>query len=492
MLYIVQHSSTRDQFMEAENVPQNAKEIGDNPKPDQAGSKETGSIGSALRQFAAKVVEKVKENIVASIATGIVTLMSGALALAWGVIFAPTQMPLGTFNIAIAEFGQVDMTGQLQPWNLGKGLSVELYTEVVNEIANIGSKIVVWSDSPDVKKKTTIGRLSSKDAAKAKANEINANLVIHGNLSITDRKPATFAPKFYVAKSANISDTDVIGDYQFGPDIPTGDLSLLENEMRIRTQVLILFAKGLSYDSFGDPDQALSYFTQTYQVQGWKGKGREVVDFFVGREWLNKKQYDNALSSFKSVIESPNSDDWIRARAYLGEGNVYYQRAEQIPDPKDRIEMVEQAVTAYSEAAKLPAQSIGELVEFKAHLTLGDAYRLEGEAYFHRGEYDTADDFYDKAAKQITMAITLANKEGIKQSLDLAYLGLGAVYHEQGALRLGQGNKEDGKASLRKATDQYTSCITYIDTQNPRASGTRKICDEYRSMALKSLEDESK
>lgn len=125
-------------------------------------------------------------------------------ALFWS---RPTEMT-GSFNVAVAEFGQISPMGQVEPSASGQRLSEWIFKTLRDEYKSLPT-VQIWHDNLDLTdKRVTIGLMRGNTpeerskAAAALAQKINAHVVIYGNLD-SNYNSAGFIPEFYVANRAN-------------------------------------------------------------------------------------------------------------------------------------------------------------------------------------------------------------------------------------------------------------------------------------------------
>ena len=103
---------------------------------------------------------------------------------------------------------------------------------------------------------------------------------------------------------------------------------------------------GIMWDLQGYPARALAAFNDVKdRVRKIPGqKDNEVIYFFIGREYLMQKQYDQAKDNFTSAI-GINPD---YALAHIGLGGVYFARAALIPAEASQKADLQNAVNEYT------------------------------------------------------------------------------------------------------------------------------------------------
>jgi tetratricopeptide (TPR) repeat protein len=431
-------------------------------------------------------------NIPRAVQIGIVIAVLAIVALAALVAFqvfrprGPAQMT-GEFNVAVAQFGQVGADGEVQSSEDSQRLSQWLFERLEVEYESLSPELVVqvWHDSLDLG--VTIGIVPGStpqaraESAAELAQKINADMVIYGNLAVHE-EPARFAPEFYVAELPEAE--EIVGHHELGAPVSVqipidrlGTRLQVNQKLTARAKALSLFTIGLAWEVAGNPAKALEFFRQVEQIEDWKdNEGKEIVYLFIGREalflWLDGEEREQeALSAFEKAL-ALNSN---YARAYVGLGNFYGQKAERLLDemrsePADQAiamefdQFITEAIGKYRRALETEPDSAEAQVQIKAHLALGGAYRAKGNASIIRTEYDAADSLLDTAIDETQTALSLIQEQDYR-NLGQAYLGLGTVYQLKAHLQLVQGEEEGSKTLFTEALGAYTQCIEYADAQ---------------------------
>ena len=406
----------------------------------------------------------------------LIVLVAGSAFLAWN-LWVPDRMT-GLFNIAVAEFGQVDTQGQVRPSPRGQLISQRLFNGLLIEFDNLPFKVrqdmqpQLWHDSLGLtRKRARIGLVSGEtrearaEAARQLARRINAHVVIYGNLP-ANGSGAGFVPEVYVSPGAGIdAEADkLVGVYQPTGAIPVQLLDkandpVVGRSITIRlnswTNVLSLFSIGLMYDLLGYPGRALPVLQQAKDELASTGEeGNEVLWFFIGREALWLKRDEEAQPAFEEAVRlNPNY-----ARARLGLGDIHLNKAyRQSSAERTRSEApdLEQAITEYQRALEVAEPS----VKAEALYSLGIAYRLKGETLLNLADYPAADSGLVTAIEYLSATLDgLRNTEQYRL-LAQTYLSLGEVYEDQGHAQLRQNNKEGSRPFFEKALASYDQCI---------------------------------
>ena len=415
----------------------------------------------------------VPARLVVAVVIAFVGLVALSALLAWSQV--PDKMS-GLFNVAVADFGEVDTSGHAHLSQRGQVISQRLFKGLQIEFDNLPANVrqdlqpQIWHDSlGPTQKRATIGFIPGDTqeeralAVAAKAKQINAHIVIYGNLP-SSTSDAGFVPEIYVAAGAGLGvEADKTAGFYNPPGaIPvqlfdkTND-SIASRSITIRlnswTSSISLFTIGLMYDLLGYPGRALPVLQQAADEMTSTGdEGSEVLWYFIGRENLWLRHDDAAQPAFEQALSL--KPDYARAR--LGLGDVYLGKAERQP-AAERLTSPEldQAIAEYNQAL----QTIEPSLRDEALYALGGAYRLEGETHLNVGDYVAADVAFIMATNYLSATIPMLAQEEKYRMLAQAYATLGTAYEEEGHSQLRQGNKEASRPLLEKARETYDLCI---------------------------------
>ncbi|HEX7568312.1 MAG TPA: hypothetical protein VF355_07065 [Anaerolineaceae bacterium] len=417
-----------------------------------------------------------------------------AAAVFFGLrLLGPDHMT-GSFNLAVAEFGQLDANGRvvsspngpLISQRLYEGLKIELDSLSPADRANFQPQ--VWQDSLDItQKRVKIGIIPGDTpqarlaAACSLGQKINANVVIYGNLP-PDLSSGTFIPEFAVCDNVDLRvDADeIVGAHQLIQGIPVQLLSQLGRpgtDLAVNIKInswsgtVSLFSIGIMYDLQGRSDLALGVFQQAReQLKSGAGSAGEVLWFFIGREELTLASPTAArdgvdhLANAQAAFEEALKINPSYARAHIGLGGVFFSRA-QLLQPVDRLKSADLAgaFQEYQSALNSAPDSAGALIDTKAHLGLAATWILEGAAQQESNQPAKASDSYDRAIQSASAAVQPLTEAKQYRALALVYLTLGEAYQEQGNLKLQQVDKDASRTFLKKASDSYNLCIQQKD-----------------------------
>jgi tetratricopeptide (TPR) repeat protein len=417
-----------------------------------------------------------------------------ALGLFFGLrLLGPDHMT-GSFNLAVADFGQVDASGKVTASDRGKQISQRLYEGLKIELDSLSPadranfQPQVWQDSLDVtQKRVSIGLIpgdtpqARETAACALAKQINANVVIYGNLP-PDGSTTPFIPEFALCDNTalRVDADELVGAHQLIDGLPAQLLSQMgrpDTDLAVNiklnswTGALALFSIGIMYDLQGQSNLALGVFQQArQQLNSSAGSGGEVLFFFIGREELTlasptvSPESATHLANAQAAFEQALKINPAYARAHIGLGGVFYSRAlTQVPAERLKNPDLDNALKEYQAALAGASASAGALIEPKARLSLATTWILQGEAQRDSDQMPQATDSFNQAVQASTAAIQPLVDARQYRVLAQAYLTLGEAYHELGHLSLLKNDPQSGREAFTKAAQNYELCIQQKD-----------------------------
>jgi tetratricopeptide (TPR) repeat protein len=418
-------------------------------------------------------------------------ILLALVALGWGLSqLGPTQMPTNSFNVAVAQIGELDANGQLQPSDDGAILSDLIFKGLREEYKNLpaGATVTVWHDNLGLtEKRGTIGLIADEATAIERAEALNADLVVYGNL-VTDENTVSFAPQFYINRQQGETGevNEIRGSFQLGGDIPflppldpSDDrlVTFLTSEMGLRATALRWFTEGFILDLAGQTPEAYQTFKQAEtELKSWpeQGQGKEILYYFIGRQALflarNELEAQKSFEKGGAPAARQEAEKYFNlaltsnpayARAQIGLGGVYFQRA-QLQEPAERLAApdIDEAINYYeqarTDAPKLPG---GTQLVREAQLGLAVAAYLKGEAYARLGYVDEALTYFEWTAREIEAILPAVQAEAHQQrSLVHLYLDLGSAYMQQADLWRNRGESARAAELYTQARDAYATC----------------------------------
>jgi tetratricopeptide (TPR) repeat protein len=347
-------------------------------------------------------------------------------------LLTPTATPMprmtGQFNVFVAEFGEIDESGQVQTDDHGYTLSVAIYEtlrRVYDELTVANSdlgRLEIWHDRL---RYTAVGVISGetpaerKAAAEEKAQSIGADMLIYG-YRVKQEDEEHLQYNFYFRSPAlqEVANPEtpwnapelIGGTYPFGEPIPVGigfDIDatqakrLVEGPLSVRSEALFWITVGLSYSITDQSEDALRIFRQVEeQAPDWQDRdGKWILYYLWGKEALTLRHYEEAITAFERAIDvNPNS-----VAAQVGLGGVYLDRAEtffgrgrDLPAEAEQcreaqnseagaatlaesMQDAERALTYFQKAQDLLAPSNDVLLQSLVEQSLGLIYRQQGQ-----------------------------------------------------------------------------------------------------------------
>jgi tetratricopeptide (TPR) repeat protein len=419
-------------------------------------------VGKNIIQIGTLVIPTIPLIVLGLIAAGGITLLGlrlGALAAPLG----PVQMQ-GAFNVAVAEFGQTDAAGRLQPSEDGQRLSQWVYDTLKAQRdafpdPDVRTDVQLWHDSlPPTEKGTTLGRVADEQAASKLAQRIGAHMLIWGNLDAQKR----FVPHFYISPQLQGDSDAVVGHYQLGSQPIVVNMAapeFVKRALTARTDALFWFTIGLRQENYGFADKALAVFQQAEKsatALNGAQEGQEILYFLMGQAALFAGDDNTAETALlRALAINPT---FVRGQVVLG--SVYLLRAQRLQGA-DRLETTDwqQAVTAYQRAITLAANSDDRLWgQGAAPLALGMAYKIYGDAYKNIGNFDEAVRYYDMALAKVNDSLGPLQAANDHRLLGQAYRTLGSTYWLKAQSVSPRSSKLD-PTLLQNAQKAYEQCI---------------------------------
>jgi tetratricopeptide (TPR) repeat protein len=350
-----------------------------------------------------------------------------ALATAGGIVYyrwwaaQPEPGPADTFNIAIAQFGEVTADG-IQATERTRRFMILLchYLDSETDLNNFGLEVHV-----DHKKMPVI----TEDAEAEKlAQQVDADLVVYGNVTIVGDR-GEFMPRFYV--SGRKSDIEVSGYNQLARPISfrTGDASEeeLNRTLRTRAAILVNYVKGLVYLNVEkrNVEGAAYSFRQAVREAEKEQEpfvGQEVLYLMLSyAEKISGNYAEAQVNVEKALALNPNY-----ARAFIGLGNIHYEQF--LAGDNDPV-LLDQAWDEYQMAMDATDRHANAYIDAKAMLGFGNIMTL-------RVRLGQGFDLLDRAVEYYLFVVHRHEQqpkdEGLARLAAYAYRNLGWVYDAQG------------------------------------------------------------
>ena len=428
--------------------------------------------------------------LAAIIAAGVLIIAGIALFNALWPLLQPVARMSGQFNIAVAQFSEIDTNGREHQTDNGLTLSRWVYDALKTEYATnpalggLGS-VEIWHDSPGIPgKNTELGIVAGDTAAERAtaagelANKVGAHMVIYGVVNAAD--PSGVALEFYIAPELQPETSAIIGQYQLGAPIPIqlpfdtsgplGNLAVGTN-LQTRTTALFYLTAGLTLDLLGRSQAALEILQEAEtKLTNWQdGDGKEILYFFIAREalFLARQKVDQE-PEFQALTQAAEEaarralaiqPAYVRAQVVLG--GVYLARAQRLPPVERLLEpsALNLAITAYEQAVALAEQDDDLFLQSVTHLALATALRTQGQTYYLTDELTQANQTFDQATAMLDTVIQPLTGAKQYRLLAQAYQVQGAAYWQQSDVYRQQGDPTGQKERLKQASAAFVGCI---------------------------------
>jgi predicted negative regulator of RcsB-dependent stress response len=367
-------------------------------------------------------------------------LVSSGIAGAYWYSQQPQKMT-GNYNIAIAQFGEIQADGKIKPSSSAEKISSTLFDFLDSEYqaSGLGLDVQVAHKNMPL--------IQEDSQAKKLAEEVHADIVIYGNVFVQNND-AEFSPRFYVAEHPDTR--ELTGQEELAYPIPfnISELSIgddINAELRVRTEILFSFTKALIYFSQNDMNsslQAIQTAISAAEKLDQAFAGEEVLYLVAAKVYLKQKDYDNADQMLHQALAlNPQY-----ARAYLGRGNMYYAQG-----------AYEEAKIEYELAYQAPGQPEGAYIPIKAHTGLGNVLVVLAQNAKDPVLFAEATEHYRYVINEYERT-----KDPILRSYTaISYFGLGAAYERQ--------NKID------EAIEAYQQAYSLTDDQSFKERITKEI-----------------
>ncbi|MEP7188826.1 MAG: hypothetical protein ABI901_06535, partial [Roseiflexaceae bacterium] len=473
------------------------------------------------------------------LASVIVVLLAGIGLMTWqlGQIFdtGVARMP-GTFNVAIADFNQLDANKQpSRDTAMGRQLSEWVYQVLTANrkvYANIDldaeATLSLWYDGlPRSVKTVGVGRITGSTAtereaaAAARAAAIGADVIIYGDID----PQRGLLPEFYVVPRQRYAIQEIVGRYQLGTQpvqIDLADRPATQRRIKPRTTALFWLLIGLRYATNGEAERAITLLDQADQaLSEWPEgvPGEETLDFVKGQAALfaagraqQPQDAERLIAQAQAAFDRAIARDPAFARAYLGRAGVDYRRAthlavaEQITTP-----LLNTAIAGYEAARRRAAGTPNaELTQNGATLGIALCRGLRGQARVilasearARGDLAAATSAARAAEPDLESAIAEAQQAldrlNAMEPRDIRFIGqtelaLAIASRQKGLVREWLGDKAGAAIWQRKAQETANACIALGGLPNAdlddvlRRDVLLEGCRPVRDDATKTLE----
>lgn len=295
-----------------------------------------------------------------AIATTAITVVAVGIVI-WQLLFGRPEPMTGEFNIAIAEFGFVDQSGELVPGRPGRELANDLSDRLEEYLSarEVGLQIQVSSSIGRIKGQTPGDR--ARVAAEL-ASATHADIVIYG-VATEVALDWMLTPEFYVFTGDSAAEfVEKAGLEELGrpirlavPKMNPEKRVMLSQELTVRATYILFVTLGQYYYSSGDFLPALEYWRQAEaayldsQLVPYEGLYVLQGDAALGLAGAESSAKTLATVSdyYSRTLAINPSNPW----ALLGEANVRYLMAlGDVGSPGVDSAQLDEAVAFYRQA----------------------------------------------------------------------------------------------------------------------------------------------
>jgi tetratricopeptide (TPR) repeat protein len=350
-----------------------------------------------------------------------VVFASGSLGGAYWYSKQPKKMT-GNYNIAIAQFGEIQADGKIKPSAKAEKISNTLFTFLDSEYraSGLGLDVQVAHKNMPL--------ILEDSQARELAEKVHADIVIYGNIFVQGDE-AEFSPRFYVTEHPDTR--ELTGQDQLAHPIQfniseLGVSSTVNTQLRARTEILFNFTKALIYLSQKDFDMSLRAIKTAISAAEKLEQsfaGQEVLYLVATKIYIGRHDFDHATQMLDQALALNPS----YARAYLGRGNIYY--AQGTPPSPYNEGLLQMAKAEYEWASQALDQPEGAYIPIKAHIGLGNVYIVLAQAHNSDPElFTNAIEHY----QYVVDVYQRTNDPFLRPFTALACFGMGGAYELQG------------------------------------------------------------
>lgn len=349
----------------------------------------------------------------------------------------------GDFNIAVADFGEVDNEGRLRVTSDSSKISQALANYLDSEYTSgdFGLDVQVSHERMPL--------VEEDREARQLADDVHADLVIYGTL-LGDSRKGRLLPRFWVDPTQDL--TEVSGQNSLEAPISyepakLADTGYLTETLRNNAAILVLFTKALVSYNVGNLEAAASSLDLALGEARQDFPGKEVL-YLLGSTIARKQgKYDLALQRADNALAlNPEY-----ARGYLAGGNVYYDVV-TLEDNWAREDLLEEAQQWYLRALEADDAAAGAYIDEKTSVALGSILVVKAQLRNDPMLYRQAMDYFTRVATRYETSRDDTYRADIQQLAALAYHGLGAAWHRQGDLEQAKRYYELCKETTTEAT----------------------------------------
>jgi tetratricopeptide (TPR) repeat protein len=376
-----------------------------------------------------------------------VLVLSAAITIVRTLIPQVTPPPGGAVNVGVAELITQDASGRGVDIARSAELTQQVYELLAKraESASETSSVAVWPPS-------WTGRIDSPARASKRAQDINADVLVYGTLSVGP-DTTRVRPRFYLTSTLLPGAEELAGEHEFGAEIVSpGDMRRNPGTFEDVKQKLVNRASALQQVIYGlgeyqrdSFDAAAASFDLATRNVNWQGReGKEILYLFGGFNAGKRNDLDGAASFFARAQEFEST----KARAQLGAAEVTVQRfgaQQNCASPGTDLDQLHGAAAAFEGLLAGPAGPASASLRPKARFGIGQVYFCISQAQLEN-RWDAAAD----AFKQV-IATYEAGDETIKYLAAESHANLGFI----GLPWAGEASGPERDAKYRNAAEEY-------------------------------------
>ena len=389
---------------------------------------------------------------------------------------APVQPMTGAFNIAVADFGEIDPgSGRVKSTRAATQASQLLFNGLQQQLQDSQQIVPLLSDKIRIRHDSTTPLIKGSTAAEREKNvaelarTLNAQIVIYGNV-VAGENGDDLQIQFYVSPQESEKEFNaLLGSQALGGKVrlPTsfsgaGALTNIsaDKPLALRSRIIFWLTVALTQDLLGEPDQALATLQQAEQdLADWEeSDGKELLYFLQGREYLFLEQYDDARTAFaRAAAINPA---YARAEVALGSVNAVVSNkqeadAERVADGS----ALRQAIDAQQQGISAAEAGNDAFTAALAKAALAQSMDVLCISQLNLGQIEQAANACQDALNIANEAVAYFSDTQENRIYAQALLGQGLAHFGLNYVSDAGGDREQALADLTAAESAFQACI---------------------------------
>jgi len=361
----------------------------------------------------------------------------------------PPRPMSGSVNVAVADFSPAEQANCAVQPDEAHGLSMALWStlaERVGTASDAAASAAVPLDDIEIMSPELTGALAGSTpeeqlaAAQDKARELNADVVLYGNVECESTPRRTqVLPRVYLSdrKLQSFEQLEFIGAHELGPAFssagtPTSGSTRAELAQTLlpRVDMLVRFLFGLDSYYAGRYEQAASTLQSAIDIQNVDTPFLQaLVRLFQGTTAARLQDWEAARSFYNQVLEI--EPDNVRAKYSIAEAVYYPSRGDCVSDqaapngPKDNVDGLRDALQQYQQIVIEDATPAGDAM--RGILALGIGHTNLCLSQIGTADPAEAVSYINEAEKYFNQAIEFFDEQNswTRDQLAEAHEGLG-------------------------------------------------------------------